>query len=98
MEKIRDMKLRAKNHKLHQTDARELKALIHEQAIVILSQMGFTTEIQNAIMLEISHDEFGSIPVEVKFVIKSLDFDVLTAGEEYAEKMAASEKTKKVDK
>ena len=92
------MKLRTNKEKLHQTDARELKALIHEQALVILSQMGLTTEVQNAVMLEISHDELGSIPVEVKFVIKSLDYDVLTAGEEYAAKLADSEKTKKVDK
>lgn len=97
MEKIAKMKLRTNKNRLHQTDARELKAEIHKQAMVELANMGFTTEIQNAIMLEISHDELGAIPVEVKFVIKSLDFDILTAGEEFASKQA-SEKDKKKDK
>lgn len=97
MEKIAKMKLRTSKNRLHQTDARELKALIHEQAMLILSQMGYTTEVQNAIMLEISHDELGAIPVEVKFVIKALDYDIMTAGEEFASKQA-SEKDKKKDK
>ena len=97
MKQVKNMKLRTSKNRLHQTDARELKALIHKEALVILSQMGFTTEIQNAIMLEISHDELGAIPVEVKFVIKSLDYDIVTAGEEYAAKQV-SEKDKKKDK
>ena len=97
MKKIEKMKLRTSKNRLHQTDARELKALIHEQAMLILSQMGYTTEVQNAIMLEISHDELGAIPVEVKFVIKALDYDIVTAGEEFTSKQV-SEKDKKKDK
>ena len=98
MEKIRTMKLREKNGRIHQTDARELKAEIHKVVIDQLVNMGeLITEIQNGFVIEFTHDTLGSIPVEVKCVIKNTNFDVVTAGEEFTSKLA-SEKNKKKDK
>ena len=90
MEKIANMKLRTtKTGRLNQLDARAFKAELHARMIEAFEDMGImVTEIQNGIMLEIEHHELGAIPVEAKFVVKALDFDILTAGEEFQQKQA----------
>ena len=95
-EKINEMKiakLRTSKNRLHQTDARDYKADLHELFIAKLEELDvMITEVQNGFIIEMPHDELGSIPIEAKFVIKQLDYDVITAGEMFQEK---KEKPKK---
>lgn len=98
LQELTEMKLRENKGKLQQTDARNFKAKLHELMIKVFEPLGFEiTEIANAIILEVSNEELGAIPVEAKFVVKALDYDVISAGEEYQQKLAdklAKEKEK----
>lgn len=81
------MKLRVNKNKLHQTDARAYKLLLHEMIKEALSELDILmTDVENGIILEVPHDELGSIPVEAKFIIKPLDYDVVSAGEQHLQK------------
>ena len=98
LQELKEMKLRENKGKLQQTDARNFKAKLHELMIEVFEPLGFEiTEIANAIILEVSNEELGAVPVEAKFVVKALDYDVISAGEEYQQKLAdklAKEKEK----
>lgn len=90
MEKITQMKLRTNKGKLHQTDAREYKAELHNVIKEALASLDVTiTDVDNGFIIEMPHDELGAIPIECKFVIKPLDFDVIAAGEQYTDKLKA---------
>lgn len=99
VKELQEMKLRESKGKLQQTDARAFKAKLHELMIKTFEPLGYEiTEVTNALILEVSNDELGAIPVEAKFVVKSLDYDVIGAGEQYQEKLAerkAKEQAKK---
>lgn len=92
MEKIASMKLRTtKTNRLNQLDARAFKAELHARMMEVFEDMGIlATEVENAIMLEIAHDELGAIPVEAKFVVKPIDYDILSAEAQFKEKQAAA--------
>ncbi len=84
------MKLRTNKGKLHQTDAREYKAELHnviKEALASLDVM--ITDVDNGFIIEMPHDDLGAIPIECKFVIKPLDFDIIGAGDQYADKLQA---------
>ena len=90
LQELQEMKLRENKGKLQQTDARNFKAKLHELMIAVFEPLGYEiTEVANALILEVSNDELGAIPVEAKFVVKSLDYDVIGAGEQYQEKQQA---------
>lgn len=94
MKQINEMKLRTSKNRIQQTDARELKALLHEAFAEKLSELDVDiTMVENGFIIEVPNSEIGAIVVESKFVLKPLDFDVITAGDEYAQKLA--DKTKK---
>ena len=86
------MKLRTtKANRLNQLDARAFKAELHARMMEVFEDMGIlATEVENAIMLEIAHDELGAIPVEAKFVVKPIDYDILSAEAQFKEKQAAA--------
>ena len=98
-EKINEMKiakLRTSKNRLHQTDARDYKADLHELFIAKLKELDvMITEVQNGFIIEMPHDELGAIPIEAKFVIKQLDYDVISAGEMFEEKQAKAKEPKK---
>lgn len=88
MEKITQMKLRTNKGKIHQTDAREYKAELHEFMKAALEEYDLIiTDVDNGFIIEMPHDELGSIPIEAKFVIKPINYDVMSAGEMYQMKL-----------
>ena len=89
-EKINKKSLRLSTNKtkLHQTDAKELKDLLHDLFSQKLSELDYIiTPVENGFVIEVEHEEYGSIPVEAKFIIKPLDFDVESASEQHQEKI-----------
>lgn len=89
MEKIYNAKLRTNKNRIHQTDARKLKAAMHEVLMEKIGELDVDiTPVNNGFIIEFPNEELGSIVVESKFVIKPLDYDVVSAGEEFAEKEA----------
>lgn len=95
MKQVNEMKLRTSKNRIHQTDARELKALLHEAFAEKLAELDVDiTMVENGFIIEVPNDELGAIVVESKFVIKPLDFDVMTAGAMYKEKLDKKENTK----
>ena len=97
MENIFKMKLRTtKTNRLQQLDGRKFKEKLHQVTIDKLSELDVDiTEVQNGFVIEIPHEELGSIPVEVKMVVKPIDYDVMTAGEEYQQKLQAQKEKDK---
>lgn len=97
MENIFKMKLRTtKTNRLQQLDGRKFKENLHRVTIDKLSELDVDiTEVQNGFVIEIPHEELGSIPVEVKMVVKPIDYDVMTAGEEYQQKLQAQKEKDK---
>ena len=78
------IKLRTNKTKLHQSDARKYKDILHNAMLELFEKLEVDiTMVQNAIVIEVPHDELGAIPIEVKFVIKPLDYDVITEGVAY---------------
>lgn len=71
---------------IQQTDQRKVKALIHEHLVESLGESVEVNEVQNALLLEYTHEEWGAIVVELKAIIKPLDFDSMTLIEEWQEK------------
>ena len=95
MKQVNEMKLRTSKNRIHQTDARELKALLHEAFAEKLAELDVDiTMVENGFIIEIPNDELGAVVAEAKFVIKPLDFDVMTAGAMYKEKLDKKENTK----
>lgn len=96
IEKLTNFKLKTNKNRLHQGDARKYKELLHNVMIEKLSELenATITEIQNAIILELEHTDLGAIVIEAKFVIKPLDFDVITASDEFLEKQEKAKKSK----
>lgn len=93
MEKLKvmeKMQLRVNKNKLHQTDARSYKADMHSVFMDMFRDLGlWVTEVDNGFIIEMPHEELGSIPVEAKFIIKPIDYDVVSAGEMYEMKQLA---------
>ena len=90
------MKIRMNKTKLHQGDARKYKDTLHNAMLEHFEKLDVDiTMVQNAIIIEVPHDELGSIPIEVKFIVKPTDYDVVTAGLEYQEKNAKALEKKK---
>lgn len=99
-DRVVTMKLKTGTNKqrLHQTDAREYKELLHELFMEKLKELDFDiTLVENGFIIEVSNDEYGAIPVEAKFVIKPLDFDVIAANDQYNEKIERA-KQRAIDK
>lgn len=95
MKTLETMKLRVSKNRLHQTDARNLKEILHEKMANEFDRLDLTpTLVENAIVIEIPHHELGSIPIEVKFVIKPLDYDMIAANEQFLEKQAKAKAPK----
>lgn len=101
-EKLKELettKLRTNKNKLHQTDARNYKADLHEVFMDMFKDLDLmVTEVDNGFIIEMPHEEFGAIPIEAKFIIKPLDYDVISAGEMYQLKLdnkAAKEKAER---
>lgn len=89
MKNLQTMKLRENKNKLHQTDARAYKEALHQVFMDKLAELDVTINpAQNALLIEVPHDELGAIVVEAKFVVKPLDFDILAATDEYEQKLA----------
>ncbi len=89
LNEIAEMKLRTNKNKLHQTDARIYKDKLHELFIEKFQELDLDiTLVENGFIIEMPHSELGSVPIEAKFVIKSLDFDVISSGEQYQEKLS----------
>lgn len=102
MEKLKDLetaKLRTNKNKLHQTDARNYKADLHEVFMDMFKDLDLmVTEVDNGFIIEMPHEEFGAIPIEAKFIIKPLNYDVISAGEMYEQKLQAKEDKAKAEK
>lgn len=95
MKTLETMKLRVSKNRLHQTDARKLKEILHEKMAIEFDKLDLMpTFIENAIVIEIPHQELGGIPIEVKFVIKQLDYDIVSANEQFLEKQAKAKAPK----
>ena len=87
MENIYKMKLRTSKNRVHQTDARKFKDELHEILMEKIGELDYDiTPVDNGFIIEVQHEELGAIPVEAKFIVKPLDYDVISAGEQYAEK------------
>lgn len=90
MEKIYNAKLRTNKNRIQQTDARNLKADMHDVLMAKIGELDVDiTPVDNGFLIEFPNEELGSIVVEAKFVIKPLDYDVMAAGEQYQEKEQA---------
>lgn len=91
MNNLTEKKLRTNKNRIHQTDAREFKQELHKLFKAQFESMGLlVTEIENALVLEIPNDELGAIPIEAKFVVKNLDFDILAAEHQHLQKIEAA--------
>lgn len=90
--KLTSAKLRETNTgRLHQTDAREWKNHLHELMAEHIEQLDFDVHmVQNGMLIEVPHDEYGSIVVEAKFVVKQTDYDIMAAVDQYEEKKRAA--------
>lgn len=87
---LNEMKLRLNKNKLHQTDVRAYKEELHLLFMEKFNELGYdVTLVENGFIIEVPHDELGAIPIEAKFVIKPIDYDVISAGEQYEQKIAA---------
>lgn len=100
LQELQDFKLReSKNKKgeriIQQTDSRKYKDLLHETMANILENALDVdiTPVDNALIVEMPHNELGAVIIETKFVIKPLDYDVISAGEMYQEKQKPKETT-----
>lgn len=100
MEKIEKMALRTtKTGRLNQLDARAFKTELHARMMDVFEDMGLiATEIENAIMIEVPNDELGAIPVEAKFIVKPIDYDIMAAADQHQEKVAKREALAKAKK
>lgn len=102
MEKLKDLetaKLRTNKNKLHQTDARGYKADLHEVFMDVFKDLDLmVTEVDNGFIIEMPHEEFGAIPIEAKFIIKPLNYDVISAGEMYEQKLQAKADKEKAER
>ncbi len=88
LNELHEMKLRTNKQRLHQTDARIYKEKLHELLALKIGELDLDiTMVENGFILEMPNDELGSIPIEAKFVIKPLDYDVVSAGEMFEEKL-----------
>lgn len=88
LDKIMTMELRESKGKIQQTDSRKLKATLHELLTEMLTEYGFEVyEIQNGLVVEIPNEELGAIPIEIKAIVKNLNFDTDTHVTEYQEKL-----------
>ena len=77
--------------RLHQTDTREWKNHLHELMAEHIEQLDFDVHmVQNGMLIEVPHDEYGSIVVEAKFVVKQTDYDIMAAVDQYEEKKRAA--------
>lgn len=95
MNKLAEKKLRLNKNRIHQTDAREFKQELHNLFKEQFEAMGLiVTEIENALVLEIPNDELGAIPIEAKFVVKNLDYDIMAAEHQYQQKLDAAKARK----
>lgn len=71
---------------IQQTDQRKVKQLVHKHLIESIGDTVEINEVQNALLLEYTHEEWGAIVVELKAIIKPLDFDSMTLIDEWQEK------------
>lgn len=101
LQELQEFKLRESTNKkgeriIQQTDSRKYKDLLHETMASILEDALDVdiTPVDNALIVEIPHNELGAVIIETKFVIKPLDYDVISAGEMYQEKKEKKEKPK----
>lgn len=100
MEKFAETNVRLSGVKIHQTDGRKLKEDLHEIMKMAFENLGlYVTEVENALVIEMPHNELGAVLYETKFVMKQLDYDVTSASEQFQEKLQArNEKMKAKEK
>ena len=79
--------LRESNGKLNQTDRNTLR---HDLMEALASDLDAVMTSDGAV-IEMQHEEWGMIPVEVSIKIKDPNFDIDTAVDEYQEKLAKAE-------
>lgn len=100
LNELKEMQLReTKTNRIQQMDARAYKDRLH----AVMREL-FERELdldvydfENGLLLEIPHNELGSVVIETKFVIKSTDYDISSNVEAYAEKVEA-QKEKRLQK
>lgn len=79
--------LRDSNGKFNQTDRNNLRATLMESLRDDLG--GYMTS--DGIVLEVEHEEWGSVYVEVNLKMKDPEYDITAAVQEYQEKVAKAE-------
>ena len=79
--------LRDSNGKFNQTDRNNLRATLMEALRDDLG--GYMTS--DGIVLEVEHEEWGSVYVEVNLKMKDPEYDITAAVEEHQEKVAKAE-------
>lgn len=80
-----DYTLTESGKSISQKERNELKYNLTEVIAALLQENGieFITRTSEGYILEIQHQEFGMIPVELNLKVKNLDFDVIAAAEDW---------------
>lgn len=102
---IENLNLRTSGNKIHQTDNRQLKAHIHEFLTELLENQDIEVfNVQNALVIELPNVELGGIAIELKAIVKNLDYDIINEVDDYqahlqtqADKKAEKLRLKKLD-
>lgn len=102
---IENLNLRTSGNKIHQTDNRQLKTYIHEFLTELLETQDIEVfNVQNALVIELPNDELGGIAIELKAIVKNLDYDIINEVDDYqahlqaqADKKAEKLRLKKLD-
>ena len=97
-----DYTLTESGKSIAQKERNELKYNLTEVIADLLQDNGvdFITRTSEGYILELQHQEFGVIPVELNIKVKNLDFDVAAAEEDWAirvEERKAKEERKQRD-
>lgn len=91
MNKLMHAQLRESKGKLQQSDARAYKADLHQLMRDVFENLDLDVHmVQNGMLLEIPHEELGSVVVEAKFVLKPVDYDIAASVDQYEEKQKAA--------
>lgn len=88
LDQMNTLAMRSSGDRLHQTDARSYKNLLHAYLTEALQEVD-VTPVDNGLILEIPHEEYGAIVVELKAIIKPFNYDVEEAADNYQTKLEA---------
>lgn len=95
MEKLLDFiyqypyKLTASGKAISQKQRNELKYNLTNEVVAVLVNNGipYITQTADGFILEIQHEDFGVIPVELNLKVKNIDYDIAAAEEEWLMKV-----------